>query len=127
MNREMSERVATPLERVERRRSQRIELKIPLIVLSFDPYPESSGSCCVYIVDVSYHGCQFIAPRPFELETALALTIPSTNRHIKAHVIRSIPAGPEAQVTQWIVGVELETPGNYWGVESPPRGWSRHP
>lgn len=124
---EKSDRVATPPESVDRRRSQRIPLKIPLIVVSLDPYLEIRDPCVVFVTVVSYHGCQFIAPRPFKHETLLALSTPSNNRHIRAHVIRSIPVGPAAQATQWIVGVEFDTPGNYWDVETPPPDWRRHP
>jgi hypothetical protein len=48
-----------------------------------------------------------MAPRPFKYGTVLDLTIPSMNRHIKGHVIWSIPVGPEAQDKQWEVGVQL--------------------
>ncbi len=110
--------VTPPSPDRDRRRSQRIELKIPLIVWSLDPDLEFRGPC--YVTDVSNHGCQFKAPRPFKLESLLDLTFPSTNRHIRAHVIRSIPVGPEAQGKQWIVGVELDTPGNYWDLPFEP-------
>jgi len=57
-----------------------------------------------------------MAPRPFKHGTVLDLTIPSINRHIKGHVIWSIPVGPEAQDKQWEVGVQFDTPGNYWDL-----------
>jgi len=105
----------------DRRRSQRIPLKMLLMVLSVDSYLEFKGPC--YVTNVSYHGCQLIAPRPFKHETLLDLTMPSTNRHIRAHVIWSTPVGPEAQVKQWKVGVQFDTPGNYWALPFQPLDW----
>ena len=98
----------------DRRRSQRIQLKMLLNVLSVDPSLEFKGPC--YVSNVSYHGCHFMAPRPFKHGTLLDLIIPSNNRHIKGHVIWSIPVGPEAQDKQWEVGVQFDTPGNYWDL-----------
>ena len=105
----------------ERRRSRRIQLSTPLAVLSLDPYLEFNGQ--LNATNVSYHGCQLVAPRPFKRETLLQLAVPATNQKTTARVVWSLPVWPEAQAKQWKVGVQLDTPGNYWDLPSQPPDW----
>jgi len=104
------------------RRSRRIDLPLQLDVLSLAPSLEYIGHC--HATNVSYHGCQFIAPRPFRHETLLRLNVLSTpNRKTMARVIWSIPVWSETPVSQWKVGVQLEVPGDYWNPPMQPDDW----
>jgi hypothetical protein len=100
---------------MDRRRSERVASPIPLIVSSRDPFLAFSGQCNT--VDVSYHGCRFVAACPLQHNARLSLRTPSCDRIATARVVRSIPARPGPDVDSWLVGVELDTPGNYWGVD----------
>jgi len=106
---------------MDARRSQRIPLSTPLHLLSLDPMYVFSVHCNT--VDVSCHGCRLVAPCAFQHKTRLRLTVLSSNRSTTAHVVRSIPVQPGPQVDAWYVAVELDAPGNVWGVESPPPDW----
>ena len=109
-----------PTVGVERRRSQRIPFWAPLIVVGLDPLLDFRGRCNT--VEASSHGCQFFSPRPFRRGARLRLTIPDGNRTATAHVVRSLPAWPSV-LSIWKIALELDTPGNFWGAESPPQDW----
>jgi hypothetical protein len=105
----------------ERRRSERLRTAVVIYVTSLDPELEFSGRCNT--TDVSLHGCQFFIARPFKHGAPLRLDIPDTQRTATARVVRSMPVLPDMNVMLWKVGVELDLPGNCWGVERPPRDW----
>ena len=114
----------------QRRRSQRIPLSIPIMITSLEPSLLFSGLCNT--MDVSFHGCQFFISCPFKhgtrllLEqhgTRLLLEIPDMQHTTSARVVRSIPAIQGMQMMLWKVSVELNHPGNLWGVQSPPSDW----
>lgn len=100
---------------MDRRRSPRVPLSTPVLVLSRDPFLTFRGRFDT--VDVSCHGCRFIIPGPLQHNARLSLTILSNNRIVTAFVARSIPVMPGPNVDSWFVGVELDTPGNYWDVD----------
>ncbi len=106
---------------MDRRHSQRIPLSIPLDVLSLDPFLVFSDS--YHTVDVSYHGCRFIAHRPLPHHARLQLITLPRYCITSAHVVRSLPVLRGPQVDTWYVAIELVTPGNFWDVESPPPDW----
>ncbi len=106
---------------MDRRRSQRIPLSIPLNVLSLDPYLLFRERC--HTIDVSYQGCQFIAHRSLPHNARIRLINLSSFGITAACVVRSIPILPGPQVDTWYVAIELVTPGNFWDVESPPPDW----
>lgn len=113
--------MATNLSRgMDRRRSQRITLSTPVNVQSLDPLFTFDGRC--YTVDVSSHGCRLIAPRSFQPRVRLRLIILPNERATTARVIRSVPVLP-ASLDTWDIGVELDIPGDYWDVQSPPSDW----
>jgi len=105
----------------ERRRSQRMPLSIPVDVVSFDSSPPFRGRCNT--IDVSFHGCQFFITRPFKHGARLLLDILNTHHTATAYVVRVMPAVPDMKVMLWKIGVALDLPSNYWGVETPPPDW----
>ena len=103
-------------ERMSRRRSERVPLSALLTVFSLDPWLAFTGRCNT--VDVSCHGCRLVTSRPFLHNTKLRLNISFNNRTVTSHVVRSIPVLPAPLVGTWFVSVELDTPGDYWQVQS---------
>lgn len=103
----------------DRRRSRRISLSVPLLVVSLDPKLEFSAH--LNTREVSGHGCLLSSRRPFTFGTRLRLYLLNDNRGITAHVIHSVPAGTLTDL--WNVALELHRPGNFWGVLSPPYDW----
>jgi len=105
----------------ERRRSQRIALSVPINIASLAPLL-FSGRCNT--VEVSFHGCQFFLSRPFKQGTQLRLDILDTQHTATAQVVRSISGMPDMQAKIWKICVELDDPGNVWGIASPPLDWA---
>lgn len=109
------------------RRSTRIERSVPLIVLGQDqfgqPFMERTAS-----VTVNKHGCRYPSRHDYGVGTSVTLQLvgsivgcekPQTVRAI----VRSVhPPASLRELQQ--VGVELETPGNVWGIVSAPVDWT---
>jgi len=109
--------MASPPDSKDRRRSKRVRLSTLLTMETQDPAVVFSGRCTTF--DVNSHGCRLISSRPIPYNTELRLTIPPSNRILTGHVVRSIPNLPANHVLTWFVGIEFDTPGNYWDGQSP--------
>jgi len=109
------------------RRSTRIEKSVPLIVLGQnqfgEPFMERTTS-----ITVSNHGCRYPSRHDYGVGTSVTLQLvgsivggerPQTVRAM----VRSVhPPASLRELQQ--VGVELETPGNVWGVVPAPTDWA---
>ena len=109
------------------RRSTRIEKSVPLIVLGQnqfgEPFMERTTS-----ITVSNHGCRYPSRHDYGVGTSVTLQLvgsivggekPQTVRAM----VRSVhPPASLRELQQ--VGVELETPGNVWGVVPAPTDWT---
>ena len=109
------------------RRSTRIERSVPLIVLGQDqsgqPFMERTAS-----VTVNKHGCRYPSRHDYGVGTSVTLQLvgsivgcdkPQTVRAM----VRSVhPPASLRELQQ--VGVELETPGNIWGIAPEPADWT---
>ena len=107
----------TPPGSEERRRSQRLPLRVPLLVVSLDPKHEFSEQ--VETVEVSNHGCLLLARRPFPRGTRLTLNIPYRKPRGTAHIVRSNPIGPDMKL--WRVALAFDRVGDVWHLPSQPR------
>ena len=105
---------------VERRRSQRIPFSLAVYAMGL--YPSSSFIERCEVVEISSHGCQLLGPRPLPSQTRVRLDRMTRVAITVAHVIRSTPAESVA-VKMWRIGLELEAPGNVWGIAQPPPDW----
>jgi hypothetical protein len=120
-----------PYEGAEQRRSLRVPLSVRLFVLSLDPALIFAGHC--QTTAVNSHGCAIQAPREFELGMRLCLGNLPGSQVATAHVVYSAVADQDHKVysfeqhsvRKYRIGLELETPGNVWNVESPPSDWPR--
>jgi len=114
------------LAHVQKRRSTRIDQAILLTVRGMDavraPYVET-----VPTLTLSCHGCRYRSKHEVILGDIVVLELRESAKG-------SLPVSTQARVKWltpitigkegvWDVAVELETPGNFWGVASPPEDW----
>ena len=117
----------SPFASEERRRSTRIERTILLTVRGIDtsrsPYVER-----VPTLILSCHGCCYRSKHEVILGNLVLLEINGPNQgaldstQARIKWLRETKPGEEKM---WDVAVELETPGNFWGLETPPNDWTR--
>ena len=101
------------------RRSTRLALEVPVQLVSLDAASYFSEMCNTTLVNA--HGCGLISPRPLVPGARVRVEIVSAKRHTIARVIEVLPLSGDSQT--WLVGLELEIPGNFWGIEYAPSDW----
>ena len=69
---------------------------------------------------VSAHGCGVIVPERLKNETPVMLNLVSNGAIKKGRVVLAIPL---LEDLSWLLGVEFDSPGNFWEVENPPTDW----
>jgi hypothetical protein len=117
----------TPTSRsshVDLRRSSRIERSVPLLILGTNRYGETFQEK-TYAVAVNLHGCRYSSRHDYAPESWIRLQVTGTegaNSPVVRARVRSVLSTPTRHdLCQ--VGIELETPGNVWGIASPPEDW----
>lgn len=120
----------TQLAYVDERRSTRIDHSVSLMIHGFDlsrsPYQEH-----VSTVAINYHGCRYRTRHEMLRGDVVFLVV---NQPDEEHTVFSTRARVKwLQATKldgdnaFEVAVELEAPGNIWGISAPPSDWSKHP
>ncbi len=121
--------LSTPgsFEGEEARRSTRIERSVPLIVFGQnrmgEPFVERTVS-----TSVNLHGCRYPSRHDYGVGTWVTMQVVGLNVEPKPPAVRarvrSVHTSQSPRELQQ-VGVELENPGNVWGIASPPQDWLR--
>jgi len=101
------------------RRSTRLPLEVPVLVTSLDAALPFSEQCNTTLVNA--HGCGLIVPRALTHGIQVRLEIVSAKRHTTARVAEVVPLGGDPET--WLIGLELDVPGNFWGIEYAPSDW----
>lgn len=101
------------------RRSTRLPLEVPVRITSLDAAELFSEQCNTTLVNA--HGCGLIATRAITKGIQVRIEIVSAQRHTTARVAEVVPLGGDPET--WLVGLELEVPGNFWGIEYAPSDW----
>lgn len=101
------------------RRSTRLPLEVPVRVTSLDAAQPFSEQCNTTLVNA--HGCGLIVSRVLVHGVQVRLEIVSAKRHTTARVSEVVPLGGDPET--WLVGLELDVPGNFWGIEYAPSDW----
>jgi hypothetical protein len=101
------------------RRSTRLPLEIPVHVTSLSNDFTFAEQCNTTLVNA--HGCGLISPRALVQGIPVRIDIVSANRYTRARVAEVVPLGGDPET--WLVGLELEIPGNFWGIEYAPSDW----
>ena len=99
------------------RRSTRVRARIPVQITSLDPARPVSLSGETLIVNV--HGCAARFPQALEVGTPVRLQVRETEA--TARVAVCLPLGEKS--SEWVLGFDLDAPGNIWGVEPCPEDW----
>ena len=109
---------ALPLNKTGARGSTRIPCDIPVTLVSLDPFHPFSESCQILLVNLK--GCAARSSRPVQLGTAVELHgLPTCS--VTAQVVTCISLGEHEKI--WLLGMELHSPGNVWGIETVPEYW----
>jgi hypothetical protein len=69
---------------------------------------------------VSLHGCGVIVPERLKNETPVMVKLVSNGASKKGRIVLAVPL---LENLSWLLGVEFDTPGNFWQVENPPADW----
>ncbi len=110
----------------ELRRSSRIERPVSLVVLGTNRrgeiFQERTSA-----VSINLHGCRYSSRHEYAPEGWVTLQVTGTDgansRPVRARVRSVFTAQTSRELCQ--VGVELETPGNIWGIHTVPEDWQR--
>ncbi len=107
------------------RRSTRIERSVPLIVFGQnrmgEPFVERTVS-----TSLNLHGCRYPSRHDYGVGSWVTLQVVGLNVEPKPPAVRArVRSIHTSQSTRELqqVGVELENPGNVWGVVTPPNDW----
>ncbi len=108
------------------RRSTRIDRSVPLIVFGQnrlgEPFVERTVS-----TSLNLHGCRYPSRHDYGVGSWVTLQVVGLNVEPKPSAVRarvrSVHTSQSSRELQQ-VGVELENPGNVWGVVAPPQDWS---
>jgi hypothetical protein len=103
------------------RRSTRLPLEVPVQIASSD------GKFCEQCTTsvVSAHGCGIAASRPLPLGTPVTITLSGSGKSATAKVAVAVELS--RQEGTWLLGLELDSPRNFWEVPYPPADWQVGP
>jgi hypothetical protein len=101
------------------RRSTRLPLEVPVLVTSLDAAVAFSEQGNTTLVNA--HGCGLITQREIARGVRVRLEIVSAKRHTTALVAEVVPLGGDPET--WLLGLELDVPGNFWGIDYAPSDW----
>ena len=100
------------------RRSTRLSLQIPVVITSLDPACDFYKECKTVFVNA--HGCATIVRERLADETPVMLKLVSNGALKKGCVVLAVPL---LESVSWLLGVEFDSPENFWEVENPPGDW----
>jgi hypothetical protein len=98
------------------RRSTRLSLQIPVVITCLDPSLDFRGECKTVVVNA--HGCGVIVNERLETETPVTVKLVSNGRCKKGRIVLAIRV-----IDSWLLGMEFDSPENFWGIKTPPADW----
>ena len=105
--------VARPQTAEERRRAQRVLLKMPVII----HIPGKANPLHGFTHTVSASGAMIVLPEGIPMGTKLSVENPKTQKKVDAHVVRP----PQLNADGSLVPVEFTTPSpQFWNIFFPP-------
>jgi hypothetical protein len=103
-------------ETADTRRSPRLSLRIPITITSLDPAQSFHTQCNTVVVNA--HGCGVLVPQRLENGTRVMVELQDEGRRTAGRIVASIPIGET-----WLLGLEFNTPENFWEIKDPPEDW----
>ena len=105
--------VARPQTAEERRRAQRVLLKMPVII----HIPGKTNPLHGFTHTVSASGAMVVLPEGIPMGTKLSVENPKTQKKVEAHVVRP----PQLNADGSLVPIEFTTPSpQFWNIFFPP-------
>ena len=105
--------VTRPQTAEERRRAQRVLLKMPVII----HIPGKAHPLHGFTHTVSASGAMIVLPEGIPMGTKLSVENPKTQKKVEAHVVRP----PQLNADGSLVPVEFTTPSpQFWNIFVPP-------
>lgn len=120
---------ATTETAVERRRTSRLMRSVAIVVSATDALGRAFRQETV-TVDLNCSGCTYRSDRYVPKDMLVMLEIPSADLPWAARAARARvkwTRRPRTSRDDFRVALELEVPGNVWGVADPPADWFPHP
>ena len=115
---EQANRGAALLAGEEKRRSQRVIVRVPVTLLFSENGQAAKINC--FTVAVNTHGAMVVSPRAIEENTRLEILNDRTSDRIGCRVTRAARESSEG----FLVPVEFTTPSpNFWQISFPPANW----
>jgi len=115
---EQQNRGAALIAGEERRRSQRVMIRVPVTLL----VKEGSQTLRVsgHTVEVNIHGALVMSPRQVDADTRLEIENGRTEATIGCRVTRA----PRESSEGYLIPLEFTTPSsNFWQITFPPTNW----
>jgi hypothetical protein len=100
------------------RRSTRLSLQIPVVITCLDPSLDFREECNTVVVNA--HGCGVIVHERLKNETPVTVKLVSNGRSKKGRIVLAIPVVKDIS---WLLGLDFDSPENFWGIETPPPDW----
>jgi len=91
-----------------------------VIVASLNPADDFSENCTTMVVNA--HGCGVTASKELRLGTRVQITLPAEARTATARVVHVVRLSEHHQGS-WLLGMEMEEHGNFWGIPHAPGDW----
>jgi hypothetical protein len=102
----------------ERRRSQRVIIRVPVTLLVTQNGQPLKISA--HTVAVNIHGAMVVCPRTLDADTTLEVVTGRTDEKIGSRVTRASRESPEG----YLIPVEFTSPSpNFWQISFPPSNW----
>jgi hypothetical protein len=115
---EQPSRGAALLAGEDKRRSQRVIVRVPLTLLLPEDGQTISIKC--HTVAVNVHGAMVVSPRTLDEDSKLEVLNERTNDKIGCRVTRA----PRESSEGFLIPVEFTTPSpNFWQISFPPSNW----
>ena len=100
------------------RRSTRLSLQIPVVITCLDLSLDFREECNTVVVNA--HGCGVIVHERLKNETPVTVKLVSNGRSKNGRIVLAISVIDNAS---WLLGLDFDSPENFWGIETPPPDW----
>jgi hypothetical protein len=115
---ELSIRGAGLVPGEERRRSQRVIIRVPVTLLVTENGQAMKISA--HTVAVNIHGAMVVSPRSLDADTSLELVNGRTDEKVASRVTRATRESAEG----FLIPLEFTSPSpNFWQITFPPSNW----
>ncbi len=102
----------------ERRRSQRVIIRVPVTLVVTESGQTIKISA--HTVAVNIHGAMVVSPRSLDANTKLEIVNGRTDEKVSSRVTRSARESSEG----YLIPVEFTSPSsNFWQISFPPSNW----